>query len=383
MIFLAAGEVSGDVHGAVLARDLITLRPDLGLVGWGSHRMAAAGVAILEDLVPYAAVGLTENFISLKPAARALEAARDYLAEKRPAAVVLIDYQGANMVLARHARKLGIPTVYYISPQEWIWGFRGGPAKVARRVDLILAVFENEAEIYRKAGGQVLFIGHPLLDHAPTSATIEATRARIGLAADKPVLGLFPGSRRAEISRLLPVMLAASRLLRRDHPDLRVVLPIASAHFKAEIDRDAAAHGGEQLVTTIEGEAGINVLAACSAALVASGTVTLEAAVVGTPVVATYRVSGLTAFLARKVFRIGHVSLPNIVMGEEVIPELLQQNATAEEMAKRIGPLLFDSNARQNQIQALGRVRERLGEPGASGRAAVAILDLAKLPIRS
>ncbi|MBM3274653.1 MAG: lipid-A-disaccharide synthase [Candidatus Sericytochromatia bacterium] len=383
LIFLAAGEVSGDVHGAALVSEIRGLAPDARFAGLGSHKMAAAGVEVLQDLTPYAAVGLTENLAAVRPASEAIRSAREYLAANRPSAVVLIDYQGANMVLARHAREAGIPTLYYISPQEWIWGFKGGAAKVARQVDRIVCIFEREAAVYRQAGGNVTYVGHPLLDQAPDDDRIAAVRERLGLSGTEPVLGLFPGSRKAEIGRLLPPMLGAARALQAKRPGLRVLLPIASPHL------ETLTQGLGDALTLVNapgtpGEAipGIEVLAACDAALVASGTATLEAAIVGTPVVATYRVSALTAFLARKVFRIGHVSLPNIVADREVIPELLQENATAARMVAAVEPLLDPGRARQEAKDRLAAVAAILGERGATRRAAECVLEAALAPTR-
>ncbi len=383
VIFLSAGEVSGDVHGANLVRALRELAPNARFVGWGSHRMAAAGVEVVEDLIPYAAVGLTENLAALRPAAKAIKSGREFLERSRPDVVVLIDYQGANMVLAKHARELKIPSVYFISPQEWIWGFKSGPAKVARQVDEIVCIFEREAEVYRQAGGKVRYVGHPLLDQTPDAGRVQLVRDRLGIstatvpeATDPPILGLFPGSRRTEIERLLPLMVGAARLLKARFPDLRIALPLASDHFRHLLD-GALTRGSDPGITLIDDLPGIDVMAACSAAIAASGTVTLEAAIVGTPVVATYRVSALTAFLARNLFRIGHVSLPNIVAGHEVIPELLQENANPAAMADAIAPLLLGGERRDQALAGLQEVRHLLGEAGATRRAAECILQVA------
>ncbi len=369
-LFLSAGEVSGDVHGSRLAGALVERLPGVELVGWGSARMAAAGVQVLEDLVPLAAVGLTENLAVLRPASRALARAKAYLAAQRPDAVVLIDYQGANMQLARTARRLGIPTFYYISPQEWIWGLKGGPRRVARSVDTILAVFEREAEVYRQAGGEVRFVGHPLLDQVPDPARVSALRQRLGLAPGDVVLGLFPGSRAPEIRNLLEPMIEAAERVRRRNPALRIVLPVASSHFSEAI---AAAVGQRSSIHRVEDASGMEVLALCTAALAASGTITLEAAICGTPVVAAYRVSAITALLARRLLKIPYVTLPNIVAGRGIIPELLQGEASPLAMAAAIEPLLGEGPQRQSQIEGLAAVRERLGGPGAADRAAEAI----------
>ncbi|MEB3299914.1 MAG: lipid-A-disaccharide synthase [Candidatus Sericytochromatia bacterium] len=383
VLFLAAGEVSGDVHGAALARALRERCPDVRLVGWGSERMAEAGVALEADLVAHAAVGLTENVPSLWPSWRALRQARHRLAELRPAAVVLIDFQGANMALARLARRLGLPTVYYISPQEWIWGMASGPRKVAGGVDEILAIFAREAEVYREAGGDVTFVGHPLLDLHPGVESVRMVRDRIG--GEGPALGLFPGSRSQEVDRLLPTFLDAAARLQERVPGLRVVLPVAAAHVRSRIDRMMTAAGwsegatGQRRLLKMEGIPGMAVMGACDALLAASGTVTLEACVMQVPVVAAYKVSPLTAFAARRLLRIPYVTLPNIVARRGVIPELLQEDARAEVMAETLEPLLRDGPERQAHLDGLREVTRQLGTPGAVGRAADRILCRAGL----
>lgn len=383
-LFLSAGEVSGDIHGANLARELLARRSDLQLFGWGSHRMRAAGVEIVADLTPYSAVGLTEHLPGLKPISRATKEAQRLLAETRPDVLVCIDYQGANMVLAQTAKRLGIPTAYYIAPQEWIWGLKGGPRKVAETLDLILCIFEKEAEAYREAGGNVRFIGHPLLDMLPAPEIAEALAARVGLPAPSharpehaPVVAIFPGSRPMEIDRLLEPMLQACQQIRAQVPDLRVLMPVATPDLAARVKAVLAC--SPQDVTLVSDVPGMAVMQLADVVLAASGTTVLEAAVVGKPVIATYRVSRLAGFVARRLMKIPYVTLPNIVAGEAIVPELLQDEACAEHMAHAVLNLLLDPKKRQEQLMRLTRVQAQLGEPGAVGRGAEAILELAKL----
>ncbi|MBM3259131.1 MAG: lipid-A-disaccharide synthase [Candidatus Sericytochromatia bacterium] len=387
VLFLAAGEVSGDVHGAALAKALLAQEPSLRLMGWGSHRMADAGVDLEADLVAHAAVGLTENLASVVPSWRALRAARRRLAEVRPAAVVLIDFQGANMALARMARGLGLPTIYYISPQEWIWGLASGPRKVAEGVDEILAIFAREAEVYREAGGQVTFVGHPLLDLQPDAAAIANIRRHVGGAS--PVLGLFPGSRAQEVERLLPPFLEAAALLQERTPGLGVVLPVAAPHVTDLVDAALRAAGwqvgmepGPRKVLRFAGVPGMAVMGTCDALLAASGTVTLEAAVMRVPVVAAYKVSAMTAFAARRLLRIPYVTLPNIVAQRGIIPELLQEAVTPSALADAVAPLLHAGLPRNAHLEGLDAVRTQLGEQGAVARAAARILQRAGLAAR-
>lgn len=380
-LFLSAGEVSGDIHGANLARELLSRRPDLELVGWGSHRMQAAGVKLMADLTPYSAIGLTEHLPGLKPISKATKDAQAFLAAERPDALVCIDYQGANMVLAQTAKTLGIPAIYYIAPQEWIWGLKGGTRKVAETLDTILCIFEKEAQAYREAGGNVQFIGHPLLDMVPGPDVSEAVAMRVGLDRTRPVVALFPGSRPMEIDRLLEPMLLACERVRAQVPDMQVIMPVATPMLASRLE--SVLRRVSQPVTLVADAPGMAVMQLADVILAASGTTILEAAVVGKPVIATYRIGKLAGFIAKRLMKIPYVTLPNIVAGEAIVPELLQQDARAERMAEEVLRLLRDPAAREQQLSGLARVRAQLGEPGAVARGAKAILELANLDTES
>lgn len=380
-LFLSAGEVSGDIHGSNLAAELLARRPDIELVGWGSHRMQAAGVKLLADLTPYSAIGLTEHLPGLKPISKATKEAQAYFAAERPDAVVCIDYQGANMVLAQTAKSLGIPTAYYIAPQEWIWGLRGGTRKVAESLDKILCIFEKEAKAYREAGGKVQFIGHPLLDMVPGPEVAERVAEKAGLDRQKPVIALFPGSRPMEVDRLLEPMLQACLRVRQQLPDAQVIMPVATPDLAERLQRVLARV--PQPVTVIADAPGMAVMQLADVILAASGTTILEAAVVGTPVIASYRISALAGFVAKRLLKIPYVTLPNIVAGEPIVPELLQKDAKPERMAAEVLSMLTDPVRRDAQLAGLARVRAQLGEPGAVARGAEAILQLANLDTES
>lgn len=376
-LFFSAGEVSGDMHAARLASVLRARMPEIRLVGIGSHRMREAGVEILADVTPHAAVGLLEHLPGLRPIARAFARARTFLEETRPDLVVLVDYQGANMELARHARQLGLRTAYYIAPQEWIWGLKGGPAKVAAVSDVILSVFKPEAEAYRAAGGRVVEVGHPLLDMVPAPRERGRLTAELGLVQGDPVLSLFPGSRRMEIDRLLPAMLEAATLLQAEIPALRVVLPVASPDLAERIGH-CVLEASDARVQIVHDVSGMGVMQLSDVVLAASGTAVLEAAVVGTPVVATYRIGRLAAWVGRRLLRTPYVTLPNILTGEAIVPELLQEQASGRRMFETALPLFQDPRRRGGMLQQLALVRSRLGDPGAVERAAAALL--AELP---
>ncbi|MBI2468227.1 MAG: lipid-A-disaccharide synthase [Candidatus Rokubacteria bacterium] len=368
-ILLVAGEASGDLHGATLARALTALAPGIRLAGMGGRGMAAAGVRILHGIDRTAVVGGTEVLGRL-PALFAIF--RDLcrrLSEERPGALVLIDFPDFNLRLARRAGRLGIPVVYFMAPQVWAWR-RGRVRAMARDVRRVLAVFPFEVALYQEAGVPVEFVGHPLLDVLPA---LERSAAREGLATDRELLiGLLPGSRPAEVRRHLPVLLgAAARILRRV-PRARFALPLAPT-----IAPDGVAAGVRRAalgIRVLPGEA-YRVMAGSDLLLTASGTATLEAACYGTPMVVLYRLSTVSYALARLVVHgVSHISLPNIIVGRGLVPELIQGRATPKEVAGAALALLRDEVARAAQRAGLAEVRARLGRAGAAERAARAVL---------
>lgn len=367
LIFLSAGEVSGDLHGAALATQLRRACPGLRLMGVGGPRMAAAGVALVADVTARSAVGLTENLPHVRAVMRAFEEAEAAIAAHRPACVVLIDFQGANVRLAARAGARGVPTAYYILPQEWLWGLPGGATKVAASADRLIAVFQAEAEAYRAAGGRVDFVGHPLID-----LLADVTPAR---PPGSPFVALLPGSRAQEVRRLLAPMLGAAAIIAARQPGARFLLPVPAPALEAEV-RAAVARSG--LAIDVVADGGPAAWAAADVAIAASGTVVLEAAILDVPCVAAYRVSALTAFLARWLLRVRHVTLPNIVAGKAVVQELLQGEARAERLAEAALALLADPAA----IRAgYAEVRARLGGRGAIARAAEIVLETARPPV--
>ncbi|MNX72700.1 Lipid-A-disaccharide synthase [compost metagenome] len=372
-VFISAGEVSGDLHAARLVEALLARVSALQVWGVGSHRMRQAGVEVRWDVTRYSAVGLLEHLPGLRPIAKTLSEVRAALEAMRPDVVVLVDYQGMNMQIARAAKALKIPTVYYISPQEWIWGLPGGCRKVAEVSDLILAIFEKEAAAYRKTGANVEFVGHPLLDMVPPDER-GALAHRLGVDVAEPIVALFPGSRRMELSRLLPPMLEACERILASNPRVQFLLPVASPDL-AELVSSLRAKRPGVGVKVVSDVSGMALMRLSDVVLAASGTVVLEAAVVGTPVVAAYKIGGLAAFIAKRLMRGAHVTLPNIVMDEGIVPELLQDEANGARMAEEVLRLLQNPGDRARMVARLAAVRAKLGTPGAVGRAADRIVE--------
>jgi lipid-A-disaccharide synthase len=331
--------------------------------------MAAAGVRLLRRLDDVAVVGGTEALGQLPALWQAFRTLRRHLRDGRPGVLVLVDFPEFNMRLARVARRLGVPVVYFVAPQVWAWR-RHRVHALARDVSRVLAIFPFEVGVYEEAGVPVEFVGHPLLDVLPP---LERDESRAGLVArDEPLVGLLPGSREAEVRRHLPVLLGAARRIVHRHPRTRFVLPVAATIPVAALE--VAVRAGGLPVRLLPGEAH-RVMAAADLLLVASGTATLEAACYGTPMVVVYRLSALSYAVARLLVRgVSHISLPNILAGRRIVCELIQRRATPDRVARAGLALLDDEAARGIQRAALLEVRARLGEPGAGLRAARAVL---------
>jgi lipid-A-disaccharide synthase len=369
-IFIVTGEASGDVHGANLAGAIRALRPDAELIGVGGSRMRSAGVTLLPGLKRTDAIGVTLGPAHLRAAIRNFVALARFLRRTPLDAVVFIDNPGMNLRLARIAKWAGQRVVYYIAPQVWAWA----PIRmrlIRRRVDRVIVILPFEEELYRRAGVPCTFVGHPLLDEIAPSYDRDELRKRFGLESAAPVVGLLPGSRESEVRALLPLMLEAAAQLARRHPGVRFIM--AQAQSIADELIAALSAGASVDVHAVRDQAS-EVMAASDVLLVASGTATLQAAVVGTPMVLTYRVPWLTYWLGRLLIRIQWIGLVNIVAGRSIVPELIQQEATAERLSREASRLLTDRQAAGGMRAELRKVREALGSPGASRRAAAAVL---------
>jgi lipid-A-disaccharide synthase len=376
LIMLSAGEASGDLHGATMCRALRALDPRIRLIGMGGPRMAGAGVEILADPTAHAAVGTIEAIGRVPGLYRAYKILVRRLREARPNVMVLIDFPEFNLRLARQARRAGVPVVYFIPPQLWAWR-RGRIRQMARRVTQVLAAFPFEKSLYEEAGVSVEFVGHPLLDVVPSDLDRMKTRQRLGVGERQTLVGLLPGSRRQEVGRLLPPMLdAAARLAGSDGRRCFTLGLAASVDRGLVTDLLArASEAGGPAVEVVEGLTH-EVMAGADVLLIASGTATLEAALLGAPMVVCYRVSRLTEAVARLLTRSQWISLPNIVAGRGAVPELLQDEVSGARLALEAERLLVDPLAATAQRAAFKEVRSRLGEPGVGTRAARAVLKV-------
>lgn len=376
-LFLVAGEVSGDIYGADLVRALRRLRPDLDLVGVGGPRMTAAGVRCLLDSSDWGLIGWLEVLPQLPAFLLRLAAVAREIAESRPAAVVLIDFPGFNLALARRVDRR-LPLAYYLPPMvSTRRGDRAG--QIARLPMRLLAVFPFEAEAYRAAGADVVFIGHPALDRVHPSDEATAIRRRWALPATAPVVALVPGSRWQELRRHLPVMLQALGPVSARHPGLHAILPVASERFRRLVERQTS--GSPVPITLVRGggQEAYDALSASDFAVVASGTATLEAMCLGVPMVVIYRLSQSAWWIARRLVSVGTAALPSLLAGRPVVPELIQEAFSSMRLANVIIEWLDDSTRRARLREDLLALRSRLGEPGAAGRAAREVLRVGAL----
>ncbi|HKT34246.1 MAG TPA: lipid-A-disaccharide synthase [Nitrospira sp.] len=368
-ILIIAGEASGDLHGAHLARAIAARDPSVQLVGIGGPGMKAAGVTMISGVPQLDVVGLI-GLSAVKAWIQRLRAIRRVLRAEAWDLVVLIDNPGLNLHFARVAKASGRRVLYYIAPQIWAW--RPGRMKwIQRRVDHVVVILPFEADLYRRAGVRCTFVGHPLLDSVASEYDRMALRRKFDIDESAPVIGLFPGSRAAEVTMLLPVLLqTALRLVKRD-PNTQFVLAQASS-----ID-DQLLHGllreSPVRVRVVKDQAS-EAMAVSDLLLVASGTATLQAAVVGTPMILLYKTTLPTYWLARMWIRVKWIGLVNLVAGRSIVPELIQDEATVERLWQEARRLLTDRSAYHEMKEGLRQVRESLGESGASYRAAQVIL---------
>jgi lipid-A-disaccharide synthase len=368
---IVAGEASGDLHGAHLVRALTKCFPEVTLSGVGGAHLRAAGVELLSSSDELGVVGISEVVKKLGTVVSVFRRLTRFLKEQQPDLLILIDYPEFNLLLARVAHKLGIPIVYYISPQVWAW--RSGRVKLIRKlVTKMIVIFPFEQAFYQQHGVDVAWVGHPLVETVQATLTKEDFCQQHGLDPARPMLGLLPGSRESEVQRLLPVMLATAERLRQQHPNTQFVLPIApSLHASSALTQlPAYIHATrEQTYDTIN---------AADLIVTASGTVTVETALLETPMIITYVVSPLTYWLGKRFIKVPFIGMVNLIAGTQVAPELIQATATPERIAAEVERVLYDPDRLAAMRQALRQVREKLGQPGAADRAAGIIQTIVK-----
>ncbi len=366
-LMIVAGEASGDKHGAGLVAAIRASRPDLSFefFGAGGDEMRAAGVETLVDSHEVAIMGALEVARALPKFLRVFDRLREAARARQPRLVILIDWPEFNLRLAKKLRRDSQRVVYYISPQIWAWrSYRINSIK--RDIEKMLVILPFEKEYYERHGVEVDYVGHPLLDSVKVTTSRVEFCARHLIDPSKPVIALLPGSRRSEIKHILPPMIETVRRLNQSRPQFQFLLPLARTFGKDEIAGQTA---GLKKFHPIENDT-YNAIAAADLAVVASGTATLETAIIGTPLIVVYRASQLNWRIFRPLINVPSVGMPNLIAGRRIAPELLQEDLNAERLTKQI-ELMIDDQALLDQARAdLMEVRQKLGEARASERAA-------------
>jgi len=371
---IVAGEASGDLHGSDLAAQILARAPTTEIFGIAGSRMRAAGVQALFRTEDIHGMGIAELATTIAATIRKLFALRAILrSEDAPDLLILIDFAEFNMVLAGMAKRASVPVLYYITPQVWAWR-RGRISKLIERADRLAVVLPFEQHLFARAGERVAFVGHPLLDRVTAARPRAETLTRHGLTPDARLLAILPGSRRAEIRYLLRPMVAAARVLCGDH-NLVPVIALAPTLTPAELEREGrTALDG---IRIIEGDT-YSIVAASEAALVASGTATLETALLGCPMVIAYKAARLTWAVGRMlVSGVDYIGMPNILAGRPIVPELMQRQVTEQNLVRAAEPLL-SGRIRAETVAQLRALREQLGAPGAAARVAAIALEMMK-----
>lgn len=381
-IFISTGEVSGDLQGALLVealqRQATAAGLELEIMALGGDRMARAGATLLGNTIGIGSVGPWEALPFVLPTLKIQRQAKQYLQQHPPDLVVLIDYAGANLPLGNyiHRQMPQLPIVYYISPQMWVWW--SNQRDVARLVDMttqILAIFPEEARYFQAQGARVSWVGHPLVDRVQNAPSREQARAKLGIAAEELSVALIPASRRQELKYLLPAIFAAAQAIQAKLPQVNFLIPLSLEIYRQPIEQAIQDYGLR--ATVLSGQT-LEAIAAADLAITKSGTVNLEIALLNVPQVVLYRVSRVTEWLAKNIlkFSVTFISPPNLVANKQIVPELLQEQATPENITQAALELLLNSQRRQQTLADYQQLRSCLGEVGVSDRAAQKILQM-------
>lgn len=373
-IMFSAGEASGDMHGAKLAEMMKRQDPSVELIGMGGEKMEEAGVRIVYDIKNLGFIGVGEIIRKIPFFFRLRDFLIQTMIDEKPDVLVCIDYPGFNMRLIKKAKEAGIAVVYYILPTIWAWHKSRGNT-IAQYTDLAISLFPFEANMYRDMGTNVVYKGHPLVDTVHAAMSRDEAIAYFGLDAQKQTVLLMPGSRMQEVQGLLPTMLAAAEEIHQAVPQVQFLLPRASTIERSVLEQLI----GERSIPIHIGESHVyDMMEVSTAAIAASGTATLETALMGLPTLLVYRVSSLTYWLSKLLVHIDNIGLPNIIMGRRIMPELWQDDVTADRIADVVVPMLTDT-ARHDALQkAMADVRSTMGSAGAVQRIAETILEFAK-----
>ncbi len=376
-ILIAAGEVSSDRQAGYLARELLQQRTDIQLFGCGGGVMQAAGVDVRINTAQYGCIGMQESSRFSKQISRAREELFALVRAEKPDLAVLVDSEHFNCDVAAFLHQQRIPFIYYLPPQAWLWG-RWRARAIAKHSRLIIPAFRAEMELYRSKGGKGQWCGHPLVDLVKPEPAAEEILRSVGLDPSLPIMAIMPGSRAQELEELAPTFLEAARQIKQRHPQLQLILPVAAPHLATQLQQAVHAAQLTTDITLIEQQV-YTCLSQCDVVMLASGTATLEVALLGVPMVVAYRVKPLTYFIARRMLSTRFIAMPNILLGEAVVPELIQKHLSVERLVAETLDILENPERRRWIRNQLRRIPPLLGTQGAIARAASLVLDEARL----
>ncbi len=372
-VMVVAGEASGDLHGSNLVKAMNEAYPDIRFLGVGGRKMQDAGVSLIASSSNVAVVGFTEVSARMAAILKTYVRLKNILKSGQVDLLILIDYPDFNLHVAKIAKHVGVPVFYYISPQVWAWR-KNRVAKIARLVDRMAVILPFERDFYGKRGIRVDYVGHPLLDVCPDNIDRNEVKNEFGIEENGYAVAMLPGSRKEEVTRLLPVMIKAIGILKDRFPSVKYILPLAHT-IEEDLVRHITAGIGTD-VTVIHGDRIHHLLSVCDAAVVASGTATLEAAIMGTPMIVVYMGSPVSFRIAKKLVKVPYISLVNLVAGKKVVPELIQDDVTPYNIAHELTVLLKDQNRNNSMRKSLIDVKHSLGGKGASERAAKIAVEI-------
>jgi lipid-A-disaccharide synthase len=371
-IMIVAGEASGDMHGANLVKEMLKIDPTLNFYGIGGKKMKEEKVQLLADASDMAVVGLTEVVSKLGNIFKIMSIMKKSMDERKPDLVILIDYPDFNLPLAKAAKKRGIKVFYYISPQVWAWR-KGRIGQIKKTVNKMAVILPFEVETYAQEGFTVNYVGHPLLDLVKQNYSKQESRKKFSLAENKITVGILPGSRLSEVEKLMPELLRAAEILKREIPDIQFVLPLADTLEEKNVAEIISRF--DLKINIITGHT-YDVISCADLALVASGTATLETALLGVPMIIVYKISLLSYIIGRLIVDVNNIGLVNIIAGKTIVPELIQKDASGQRIAEEALSILNNAERKQEIVKELTTIHAKLGEPGAAIRAAQIACDM-------
>ncbi|MGE3920098.1 MAG: lipid-A-disaccharide synthase [Gammaproteobacteria bacterium] len=372
LIMISAGEASGDLHGAHLIQSVLIKNSDITFKGMGGNSMANAGCELIVDCKKLAIIDLIEIFTRAKDIWRAMKIMRQSLKTLRPNLLVLIDFSGFNLRLARFAHKLGIKILYYVSPQVWAWRVHR-VEKIKRYVNQMAVIYPFEVDFYQKRQVPALYVGNPVAHKIKMDLNPLELKKSLGLNLDKKTIGLVPGSRRGEINRNLPTILKAAELLLKTHPELQFVLPLASSLQEADLKEHLAQ---SNLPITITRNRVDETIPACDAVIAVSGTVTLEIGLLTIPMVIIYKLTPISFQIGKRVIKVDHIGICNLIAGKRVVQELIQFQATPEAIHDEIHKILSNDAYRNQMVEELNQMKHKLLSVPTQNNIAQLVLNL-------